>query len=85
VTDKVRFVLGDIFSDDVTFNDATVVTLYLLPSLNERLRPRLWRDLKPGTRVVSNSFSMSEKWPPEKTQQVGDRWIYFWTIPQGAR
>ena len=85
VTDKVRFVLGDIFSDDVTFNDATVVTLYLLPSLNERLRPRLWRDLKPGTRVVSNSFSMSEKWPPEKTQQIGDRWIYFWTIPQSAR
>jgi SAM-dependent methyltransferase len=85
VTDKVRFVLGDIFSEDVTFSDATVVTLYLLPSLNERLRPRLWRDLKPGTRVVSNSFSMSEKWPPEQTQQVGDRWIYFWTIPSGAR
>jgi len=81
VTDKVQFILGDIFSEDVKFNDATVVMLYLLPSLNERLRPRLWRDLKPGTRVVSNSFSMSELWPPEKTEQVGDRWIYFWTIP----
>ena len=80
VADKVRFILGDIFSEDVTFKDATVVTLYLLPSLNERLRPRLWRDLKPGTRVVSNSFGMSDAWPPERTQQVDDRWIYFWTI-----
>jgi len=85
VTGKVRFLVGDIFSEDVTFKDATVVTLYLLPSLNERLRPRLWRDLKPGTRVVSNSFSMGETWPAEKTQQVGDRWIYFWTIPQAVR
>ena len=82
VTDKVRFAVGDIFSESVTFSDATVVTLYLLPSLNERLRPRLWRDLKPGTRVVSNSFSMSAAWPPEKTRQVDDRWIYFWTIPK---
>ena len=81
VAGKVRFTVGDIFSDSVTFSDATVVTLYLLPSLNERLRPRLWHDLRPGTRVVSNSFSMSSAWPPEKTRQVGDRWIYFWTIP----
>ena len=82
VTDRVRFVLGDIFSEDVKFNDATVVTLYLLPSLNERLRPRLWRDLQPGTRVVSNSFAMGDAWPAQQTQQVGDRWIYFWTIPR---
>ena len=85
VTDKVRFVVGDIFSEDVTFSDATVVALYLLPSLNERLRPRLWRDLPPGTRVVSNSFDMGKAWPPEKTQQVGDRWIYFYTIPGRGR
>src|SRR5207245_2654970 len=75
---RVRFMLGDIFSDDVKISDATVVTLYLLPSLNERLRPKLWRELKPGTRVVSNSFDMSAAWPPEKTQQVGETWIYFW-------
>jgi ubiquinone/menaquinone biosynthesis C-methylase UbiE len=85
VTDKVRFEVGDIFSDDVKIADATVVTLYLLPSLNERLRPKLWRDLKAGTRVVSNSFSMGDAWPPEKTQQVGDTWIYFWTIRSAPR
>jgi SAM-dependent methyltransferase len=81
VSDRVTFLQGDIFSDDVKIGDATVVMLYLLPSLNERLRPRLWRDLKPGTRVVSNSFAMGEAWPAEKTQQIDDRWIYFWTIP----
>jgi SAM-dependent methyltransferase len=82
VTGQVSFILGDIFSDEVKIGAATVVTLYLLPSLNERLRPKLWRELTPGTRVVSNSFSMSNAWPPQKTQQVGDTWIYFWTIPK---
>lgn len=82
VSDKVHFLVGDIFSDDVKIGEATVVTLYLLPSLNERLRPKLWRELKPGMRVVSNSFAMGEAWPAEKTQQVGDRWIYYWTIPK---
>jgi SAM-dependent methyltransferase len=82
VADKVRFFVGDIFSDEVKIGDATVVTLYLLPSLNERLRPKLFRELRPGTRVVSNSFSMGDAWPPDKTQPVEDRWIYFWTIPK---
>ena len=81
VTDRVRFVEGDIFDPRVTFKDATVVTLYLLPALNQRLRPRLWADLKPGTRVVSNSFDMGATWPPDKTDQVGNFTIYFWTIP----
>jgi ubiquinone/menaquinone biosynthesis C-methylase UbiE len=85
VSQRVHFTLGDIFADDVKIGDATVVTLYLLPSLNERLRPKLWRELKPGTRVVSNSFTMGNSWPPEKTQQVEDTWIYFWTIPKPAR
>jgi SAM-dependent methyltransferase len=80
LSDKVKFIVGDIFSDDVKIGDASVVTLYLLPSLNERLRPKLWRELKPGSRVVSNSFAMGEAWPAEKRQQVGDTWIYFWTI-----
>jgi SAM-dependent methyltransferase len=82
VTSLVRFQLGDIFADDVRIGDASVVMLYLLPKLNERLRPKLWRELKPGTRVVSNSFDMGAAWRPEKTQQVEDTWIYFWTIPK---
>jgi ubiquinone/menaquinone biosynthesis C-methylase UbiE len=82
VTGRVTFILGDIFSDEVKITDATVVTLYLLPSLNERLRPKLWRELKPGTRVVSNSFSMGDAWPPAKTEHVGDFWVYLWTTPK---
>jgi ubiquinone/menaquinone biosynthesis C-methylase UbiE len=81
VQGRVTFILGDIFSDDVKIGDATVVTLYLLPSLNARLRPKLWRELKPGTRVVSNSFDMGEAWPPVKTQQAGDYWVYLWRVP----
>jgi len=60
-----------------------VVTLYLLPSLNARLRPRLQSELKPGTRIVSNAFSMGDAWPPEKTEQVGDSVLYRWVIGQG--
>jgi ubiquinone/menaquinone biosynthesis C-methylase UbiE len=82
VAGRVTFQVGDIFSDDVKIGDATVVMLYLLPSLNERLRPKLWRDLRPGTRVVSNSFGMGDAWPPEKTQHVGEYWIYFWHVPK---
>jgi ubiquinone/menaquinone biosynthesis C-methylase UbiE len=81
VTDRVRFVLGDIFDPAIPIGDATVVTLYLLPSLNERLRPRLWRELKPGTRVVSNSFTMGAEWPADRNEQVGTFNIYLWTIP----
>jgi predicted O-methyltransferase YrrM len=81
VTDKVRFILGDIFDPSVKFSEASVVTLYLLPSLNQKLMPRLKGELKPGTRVVSNSFDMGPEWPPEKTEQIGSYTIYFWTIP----
>jgi tRNA A58 N-methylase Trm61 len=81
VTDKVRFILGDIFDPSVSIADASVVTLYLLPTLNQKLMPRLKGELKPGTRVVSNSFDMGETWPAEKTQQVGTYTIYLWTIP----
>lgn len=80
VSGRVRFVVGDVFSDAVPIGDATVVALYLLPSLNARLRPKLMRDLRPGTRIVSNSFSMGAAWPPERTAQAGDHWVYFWTI-----
>lgn len=80
VSSRVTFKVGDIFSDEVTIGDATVVALYLLPSLNQRLRPKLLRELKPGARVVSNSFGMGSSWPPLQTQQVGDFWVYLWRI-----
>jgi 2-polyprenyl-3-methyl-5-hydroxy-6-metoxy-1,4-benzoquinol methylase len=81
VTDLVKFRQEDLFKAD--FREATVVTLYLLPDLNERLRPRLWAELKPGTRIVSHQFEMG-KWQPEKTVEVNGRTIYFWTIPARA-
>jgi ribosomal protein L11 methylase PrmA len=77
VSDKVRFVTQDLFQTDL--HDATVVMLYLLPSLNDRLRPRLERELRPGSRVVSHSFAMSG-WEPTETATVGDTVIYLWTI-----
>lgn len=82
VTDKVKFILGDLFEADI--KEATVVTLYLLTSLNQKLRPKLWRDLKPGTRIVSHAFDMGD-WQPEKTEDVDGRKIYFWTIPKDAK
>jgi tRNA G37 N-methylase Trm5 len=77
VGNKVRFLNADLFETD--FSEATVVTLYLLPSLNLKLMPKL-KQLKPGTRIVSHSFDMGTEWPPEKTQDVNGRMIYFWTI-----
>jgi tRNA G37 N-methylase Trm5 len=79
VTDRVRFLNQDLFTSN--FSDATVITLYLLPSLNEKLRPKLLSDLKPGTRIVSHAFDMGD-WKPEKTETVDGRTIYFWTIPK---
>lgn len=78
VTDKVKFLEQDLF--EANFKDATVVTLYLLPGINLKLRPKLWHDLKPGTRIVSHSFDMGD-WTPEKEVDVSGRKIYFWTIP----
>jgi predicted RNA methylase len=77
VGDKVKFLNQDLFETDIS--QATVVTLYLLPSLNVKLMPTLKR-LKPGTRIVSHSFDMGSDWPPEKTQDVNGRTIYYWTI-----
>jgi SAM-dependent methyltransferase len=80
VADRATFLVGDLFDPSVKINDATVVTLFLLPELNRRLKPRLRQELKPGTRVVSNSFDMGDDWPPAKTSQSGDYTIYLWTI-----
>jgi ubiquinone/menaquinone biosynthesis C-methylase UbiE len=84
VTDHVRFILGDIFDEAVPIRDATVVTLFLLQRLNKQLRPRLLRELAPGTRVVSNSFNMGDDWPPQRTELVNNFTIYLWTIPRRA-
>ena len=78
VSSRVRFVTQNLF--DARFSEATVVTLYLLQSINERLRPRLIRDLKPGTRIVSHVFNMGPEWPPEKTIEIDRSRIYLWTI-----
>jgi ribosomal protein L11 methylase PrmA len=78
VTDLVRFRQENLFTAD--FRDATVITLYLLPDLNVKLRPKLWNELKPGTRIVSHQFEMGA-WKPEKRLESNGRTIYFWTVP----
>jgi ribosomal protein L11 methylase PrmA len=79
VGDRVKIVQGDLFEQDLS--QATVVTLYLLPSLNVKLMPKLMKELKPGTRVVSHAFDMGD-WKPEKELDVEGRKVYFWTIPK---
>ena len=75
----VQFRREDLFKTN--FREATVVTLYLLPELNVKLRPRLWAELKPGTRIVSHQFDMGD-WKPEKKLETNGHLIYFWTIPE---
>lgn len=82
VTDKVRFIEGDLFDQD--FSEATVVTLYLLPDVNLKLRPKLLA-MKPGTRVVSHNYNMGD-WEPEKMKEMKspdgvEHYIYFWRVP----
>ena len=71
----------DLFKAD--FSEATVVTMYLLPSVNNRLKPRLLSELKPGTRIVSHAFDI-EGWEPERVVEVDGRTIYFWVVPENA-
>lgn len=78
VTELTRFEVGDVF--DFDFSPASVVTMYLLPSVNLKLRPRLQKELKPGTRIVSHDFHMGD-WPAQTTREVGRSSIYLWTIP----
>jgi len=79
VTDRVRFVENDLFKAEI--GEATVVTLYLLTSVNNKLKPRLLSELKPGTRVVSHRFSMGE-WEPDRQTEVEGRPIYLWRVPE---
>ena len=78
VSDRVRFLTQDLFEADIS--QATVVTLFLLPRINQDLMPKLKRELRPGTRIVSHQFDMGEQWPPEKSQDVNGLMIYLWTI-----
>jgi len=78
VSDRVRFVNENLYSANI--GEATVVTLYLLQSINERLRPKLVRELKPGARVVSHVFNMGPEWPPEQTIMIGPNRVFLWTI-----
>ena len=78
VTDKVQFRVGDLFKTN--FSDASVVTLYLYPGVNRKLRPELWRQSKVGTRVVSHTWDMGPEWPPEKTEIIQGQRIHYWTI-----
>src|SRR5947208_3633143 len=82
VTRLVQFRQEDLFKTD--FSEATVVTLYLLPDLNVKLRPRLLAELRPGTRIVSHQFDMG-KWKPDRTVELNGRTIYLWTIPDRKR
>jgi cyclopropane fatty-acyl-phospholipid synthase-like methyltransferase len=79
VTDKVKIMNADLFTADIS--QATVVTLYLLQSLNMKLIPKLNSELKPGTRIVSQSFDMGEDYPAEQTADVNGRSVYLWTVP----
>jgi SAM-dependent methyltransferase len=78
VTDRVRFIQGDLFQADL--RPATAVTLYLLSSVNLRLRPTLLEQLRPGTPVVSHDFDMGEWEPDQETTRAGDD-IFLWIIP----
>ncbi|MGA0032879.1 MAG: SAM-dependent methyltransferase [Burkholderiales bacterium] len=77
VSDKAQFIRGDIFATD--FSKATVLTMYLLPYLNLKLRPTIL-NMKPGTRVVSHAFTM-EDWAPDQTDSTEGRTAYLWIVP----
>ena len=87
VENQVKFIEADLFEADI--HEATVVTLFLLSSVNLKLRPKLLADLKPGTRIVSNTFDMGD-WKPEKEITVGNpdeetylsHRLFLWTVPQ---
>jgi predicted O-methyltransferase YrrM len=80
VTDRVEFLQQNLFQTDIS--EATVVTLYLLPDINVKLRPKLLEELKPGTRIVSHDFDMGE-WKPERVVQVQgpvrQHTLYYWS------
>ena len=78
VADRVTFRTQNLF--DTPIADADVVTMFLLPEINLKLRPRLLRELRPGARVVSHAFTMGD-WRPDRTERVGGSRLYLWVIP----
>jgi cyclopropane fatty-acyl-phospholipid synthase-like methyltransferase len=79
VANRVTFIEGDMFEADVS--EATVVTLYLLEQINEKLRPKLTRELRPGSRIVSHVFRMGD-WRPDEQVVVAGRNVLLWRIPE---
>ncbi|MEJ5369083.1 MAG: methyltransferase domain-containing protein [Bryobacteraceae bacterium] len=82
VEDRVEFVEKNLFEADVS--KATLVTLYLLPDVNLRLRPKLLRELRTGARIVSHSFDMGD-WKPDKKIEVNGKTLYFWEVTEKAK
>ncbi len=78
VTDKVKFSIKDLFT--MEFGEANVLTMYLLPDVNLKLRPKILSDMKPGSRIVSHSFDMDD-WKPDGEDEVDSSTIYFWIVP----
>jgi len=78
VEERVTFREDNLYEAEI--GPATVVSLYLLPNVNLKLRPRLWKLLEVGTRVVSHAFDMGPDWPAERVEEVDNRTLYFWTI-----
>jgi SAM-dependent methyltransferase len=75
---RIEIRQGDLFETDI--REATVVTIYLLPDANLRLRSKLLKELRPGTRIVSHSFDMGD-WKPQMVRTVGGTKVYLWTVP----
>lgn len=82
VDKTVTFKVGDLFETDLT--EATVVMLYLLPEVNRRLKPKLFRELRPGARVISHDFDMGADWPADQYVKLGGDGIYLWIMPPYA-
>lgn len=76
--DKVEFRVADLF--ETSFAEASVVTMYLLPEVNLKLRPRLLAEMKPGSKVVSHAWDMGD-WKPDDTRRAGGAYVHVWTIP----
>lgn len=84
VSDHVQCLQQDLFQTDL--KKATVVTLYLLPEINQKLYPKLLKELKPGTRIISHAFDMGDKWKPDRVVYVQgptrQHILYYWVVPQ---
>jgi cyclopropane fatty-acyl-phospholipid synthase-like methyltransferase len=78
VTDRVTFIEGDLFTVDIS--SATVVTLYLSATINNRLQPKLRQELRPGARIVSHQFPIGN-WPPDETMRVEKEDLFLWIVP----